>query len=159
MNHPSTAKSNSRKNILWTILIILAVFVFIRRSAFEELYYNATGYQFPESKIPWRDDFEETLAEAKEKGKPVLLVFGATWCPPCKTMKRNVWPDDEVTNAVEQGYVPMYVDVDEEKHSQLSSRYQILGIPAVLVLNAEGEVLQKRNTMSRSETLAFLTSK
>jgi hypothetical protein len=52
----------------------------------------------------------------------------------------------------------MYVDVDEEKHSQLSARYRVLGIPAVLVLNAEGEVLKKGNSMSRSETLAFLAS-
>lgn len=146
-------------NVLWTVLIVLAVFVLLRRSAFEELFYNAIGYKFPESKIPWRGDFDAALAEAKEKGKPVLLVFGATWCPPCKTMKRNVWPDEEVTKAVEQGFVPMYVDVDEEKHSQLSARYRILGIPAVLVLNAEGEILQQRNTMSRSETLQFLTSK
>jgi len=159
MNQSKPSAKQSRMNILWTVLIVLAVIVFLRRSAFEELYYNAIGYKFPESKIPWRGDFEETLAEAKEKGKPVLLVFGATWCPPCKTMKRNVWPDEEVTKAVEQGFVPMYVDVDEEKHSQLSARYRILGIPAVLVLNAEGEVLQKRNTMSRSETLAFLTAK
>jgi thiol:disulfide interchange protein len=158
MKNQDQVGKQSRMNILWTILIILAVFVFIRRSAFEELYYSATGYQFPESKIPWRGDFDETLAEAKEKGKPVLLVFGATWCPPCKTMKRNVWPDEEVTKAVEQGYVPIYVDVDEEKHSQLSSRYRVLGIPAVLVLNAEGEVLKKGNSMSRSETLAFLAS-
>jgi thiol:disulfide interchange protein len=159
MNQSKPSAKQSRMNILWTVLIVLAVIVFLRRSAFEELYYNAIGYKFPESKIAWRGDFEETLSEAKEKGKPVLLVFGATWCPPCKTMKRNVWPDEEVTQAVEQGYVPMYVDIDEEKHSQLSARYRILGIPAVLVLNAEGEVLQKRNTMSRSETLAFLTAK
>jgi protein disulfide-isomerase len=158
MNHPSTSAKQSRKNILWTILIVLAVFVFMRPSAFQELYYNATGYQFPESKIPWRGDFDATLAEAKEKGKRVLLVFGATWCPPCKTMKRNVWPDEEVTKAVEQGYVPMYIDTEEEKHSQLSTRYRVLGIPAVLVLNAEGEVLKKGNSMSRSETLAFLAS-
>jgi thioredoxin 1 len=158
MKNQDQVGKQSRMNILWTVLIILAVFVLLRRSAFEELYYNAIGYKFPESKIPWRGDFDATLAEAKEKGKPVLLVFGATWCPPCKTMKRNVWPDEEVTKAVEQGFVPMYVDVDEEKHSQLSARYGVLGIPAVLVLNAQGEVLKKGNSMSCSETLAFLAS-
>ncbi len=158
MKNQDQVGKQSRMNILWTVLIILAVFVLLRRSAFEELFYNAIGYKFPESKIPWREDFDTSLAEAKEKGKPVLLVFGATWCPPCKTMKRNVWHDEEVTKAVEHGFVPMYVDVDEEKHSQLSARYRVLGIPAVLVLNAEGEVLQQRNSMSRSETLAFLTS-
>jgi acetyl esterase/lipase len=73
-------------------------------------------------------------------------------------MKRNVRPDEAVTQAVEQGFVPMYVDVDEEKHSQLSERYRVLGIPPVLVLNAEGEVLRNGNSMSRSETLAFLAS-
>jgi len=158
MNQSNSSAKQSRMNILWTVLIVLAVFVLLRRSAFEELYYNAIGYKFPESKIPWRGDFDAALAEAKEKGKPVLLVFGATWCPPCKTMKRNVWPDEEVTKAVEQGFVPMYVDVDEEKHSQLSERYRVLGIPPVLVLNAEGEVLRNGNSMSRSETLAFLAS-
>jgi thiol:disulfide interchange protein len=142
----------------WLVLLFTAAFLFFQWSTVEDVYYRLSGSQPPESKIPWRQDFTAALAESKQVGKPALLVFGATWCPPCKRMKRQVWPDEQVTEAVEAGFVPMYIDVDDPTHAEVVARYQVRGIPTVLVVDSTGEIINKGSTMSRSETLAFLAA-
>jgi thiol:disulfide interchange protein len=122
-------------------------------------YYRTAGVAAPQSKIAWRDSFAAAKVEAKAKGKPILLVFGASWCPPCNTMKHEVWPDAAVAKVVGQGFVPLYVDVDESADAGLASQYGIRGIPAVLVVDAEGNVLRQSAYMSRTQALQFLEAK
>ena len=122
------------------------------------LLYRASGVDAPTSIIDWREGFDTALDEVKTGGKPLLLVFSASWCPPCIVMKHDVWPDAEVSDAVNRGYVPLHVDVDNPANSALAARYGIRGIPAVLIVDAQGKVLRQASFMSRAKTLAFLNA-
>jgi thiol:disulfide interchange protein len=143
----------------WTIaLLVLAVAVF-QSASLKELYYSLAGVKFPESTIEWRHDLDTALTEAQAQQRPVLLVFGATWCPPCKKMKREVWPDAKVAEAVATGFVPVYVDVDDQAQAKVTAEYRVNSIPAVLVLDSTGTVNRQSSSMSISQTLAFLKAK
>ena len=97
-------------------------------------------------------------AEAKASDKPVLLVFSAAWCPPCNAMKHDVWPDAAVSRVVNSDFVPVYVDVDNPASAAVARRYGISGIPAVLVVDANGDVIRRESYMSRSTALDFLAT-
>jgi thiol:disulfide interchange protein len=122
------------------------------------LAYRVSGIEAPASSIAWRGDFEAARAEAKASDKPVLLVFSATWCPPCNAMKHDVWPDAAVSQIVNSDFVPLYVDVDNPASVSIARRYGISGIPAVLVVDASGDVLRQESYMSRSTALDFLSA-
>jgi len=36
--------------------------------------------------------YDEAYRETNEKGIPMMVMVGTDWCPPCKTMKKNILP-------------------------------------------------------------------
>ncbi len=134
-------------------LVVLGLVAVLRWGSIKELF---VGDQFPPTAFEWEHDWKTAEAAAQEQNKPMLVVFSASWCPPCKAMKREVWPNKLVGEAVMAGYVPLYVDVDEEVHAQKVAKYQVSGIPLVAILDAEGKVKRQANYMSAEETLQFL---
>lgn len=149
-------KSSPLSAILWPIGLFVVLMLYIQWPEVQDLYYRVSGTEPPKGAIAWRDDFDAALAEAGSSDKPVLLVFSATWCGPCNNMKRNVWSDDEVGKSVAARFVPVHIDVDDPQPAEIANRYSVRTIPAIFVLDADGEVLARGSYMSRSETLAFL---
>jgi thioredoxin 1 len=143
----------------WTIALLVLGLAVFQSSSLKELYYSLAGVKFPESTIEWRHDLDTALTEAQAQQRPILLVFGATWCPPCKTMKREVWPNAKVAEAVAADFVPVYVDVDDQAQSKVTAHYRVSSIPAVFVLDSNGTVTHERSSMSVSQTLEFLSAK
>lgn len=151
---PSATKPRSREWMIWAIVI--AVSAILLWPTIKEKALDIAGIEPPESKIAWKETLAAAMDESKSAGKPILAVFSASWCPPCKMMKRDVWPDEKVTAAVESKFVAVHLDVDESDGRQASEKYQVDSIPRILVLDAKGNVLASASTMTRDGTLAFL---
>ncbi len=141
------------------VAVFLGAILFLQWPLLKGLFYRASGIDAPISTIAWRNDFDSATAEARASDKPLLVVFSASWCPPCIVMKHDVWPDTQVSEAVKNGFVPLHIDVDDPRHADVAARYDIQGIPAVLIVDADGRVLRHKSFMSRSETLKFLDAK
>ena len=123
------------------------------------LYYKNFAPAVPAGQeLPWNTDLQAAIAESQKTGKPLLVDFSASWCPPCQVMKHEVWTDAAVKRTVEEKFVPVYLDVDQPETRESAQRYSISSIPAVLVLDANGQVLRQASFMNASQTLEFLQS-
>src|SRR5688572_19922826 len=90
------------------------------------------------SAIAWREgDVDDALAEAKELGKPVILYWGAAWCPPCNQMKATLFKDPGFI-AETENFVPVYLDGDTEGAQRWGERFGVSGYPTVIVLQPDG---------------------
>ncbi len=153
-NNPDYQPPKPSRGLFWPIVLFVLMVGALQWPKIKEMVY---GSHEPEAAFKWEPNLAAAKLQAEETGKPMLLVFSASWCPPCKTMKRQVWPDAEVGRVVQADYVPLYVDVDLPEHADLVERYQINGIPSVFLVNKEGDILRKANFMSRDEALSFLS--
>jgi len=87
--------------------------------------------------IAWFDgSVEQAFDAAKRERRPVLLYWGAQWCPFCHTLKSKVFsrPDFTAKTAL---FVPVYLDGDDAGAQKWAEQFGIQGYPTLIVLDAE----------------------
>jgi len=104
------------------------------------------------------NSYESNLSLAKSKEKNVLLFFTATWCGPCKQMKKEVIPDVDVSKVLNEKFILYYCDVDTKEGQELKVRYDVLnGIPEFIIVNGSEEIVNRRKGgMDKDTFLQFL---
>jgi thiol:disulfide interchange protein DsbD len=60
-------------------------------------------------------DYEEGMAAAKAKGKPVLIDFTGFGCVNCRKMEASVWTDPTVADLLTKDYVLISLYVDDKQ--------------------------------------------
>jgi protein disulfide-isomerase len=87
--------------------------------------------------IAWFDgSLEGAFIVAKRENRPVLLYWGAEWCPFCHTMKSTVFPRPDFI-AKSHLFLPVYLDGDDEGAQKWGEEFGIQGYPTLIVLDAE----------------------
>jgi thioredoxin 1 len=69
--------------------------------------------------------FEATVVKAET---PVLVDFGADWCPPCHRLDPVL---DELAQELDGQLVISKLDVDENPHAAM--HYGVMGLPTLLL--------------------------
>ena len=90
-------------------------------------------------------DFESNPQEWVYKGnEPCIIDFYADWCKPCKMVAPIM---EELANTY-NGKIKIY-KIDTQAERDLSSIFQITGIPAILFVPADGQPMKQTGAMSK----------
>ena len=104
--------------------------------------------------ITWYDWGEDTFELADALELPVMLYITAPWCEPCHLMEQTTLADQEVVKAINDDFIPIFVDAD--KRPDVDSRYHRGGWPTTAFLSADGEVLESHNFLTPEEMITVL---
>lgn len=105
--------------------------------------------------IQWsQNTLHEALELARERETRVLVKFDAEWCTYCRQLEEEVLSQPE-GRELAGDLVAVRVDFDDPANRALVERYVILGLPTVLVVTPEGNLVGRVDGYdSREEWLA-----
>src|SRR5258706_4632651 len=93
--------------------------------------------------IDWyAGDVGAAFSAARSAHKPILLYWGAIWCPPCQELKSTVFTRPDFI-ARSRLFLPVYLDGDEAGAQKWGEKFHVSGYPTLVVLNAEGRELMR----------------
>ncbi len=86
--------------------------------------------------------WEAALQKAKAEHKPIFLDIYATWCGPCKLLKKNTFSDKSVADYYNAHYINLSFDGENGEGVMLAQKFQITGYPTLIILSPEGTLVK-----------------
>ena len=94
------------------------------------------------------ETFEE---EVISKGKPIIVDFWAEWCGPCKQIGPIL---EEISDEYREKVTIGKLDVDE--NPEIASKYQIRGIPTMMLFNNGTLIDTKVGLSSKNDLIQWI---
>lgn len=94
-----------------------------------------------------------TFQDIIQAETPVLIDFFATWCGPCKTLAPIL---EEVKGELGESVKIVKIDVDQNE--ALAGKYQVRGVPTLLLFKDGKQLWRQSGVPSKSELVSLINS-
>jgi thioredoxin-related protein len=82
-------------------------------------------------------DYTKAFKVAKEKNRPVFILFTTKYCRWCTKLKETTLKEEEIINRLNTEYVVLLLD---KNHSQYPSKYRVTAVPSVYITDKNEEI-------------------
>ena len=108
---------NKTKTLLFLLLVSL------------QISFSQTGILYSETGL------KATLEQGKAENKPVMLWCYASWCPHCKLMKEEVFPNSQVAAYFNKTFICVAQDMEKGDGIELNKELKISSFPTFVFYN------------------------
>lgn len=127
------------KNVLIAIVVLsIIAFLYFRSNPKVDFKKDtADGIHFQ------KGSWQQALDLAKKENKVVFLDIYATWCGPCKQLKKYTFSDKSAGEFFNTNFVNMALDGEQEEGAALAQKFGIEAYPTLMFVTPEGELITK----------------
>jgi thioredoxin 1 len=126
-----------RKTFIYTAIVVVLVAAItlsvLTRSEATPAKVDSKGITFIEQ------DWDKALTQAKAQKKLVFIDIYATWCGPCKMLKKNTFTDAKVGEFFNKNFVNVSIDGEKGVGPSLAQKYGITAYPSLIVTDGDGK--------------------
>ncbi|MCF8325678.1 MAG: thioredoxin family protein [Leadbetterella sp.] len=127
------------KNVLIAIVVLgIIAFLYFRSNPkvdFKEDTVDGIHFQ--------KGNWQQALDLAKKENKVVFLDIYATWCGPCKQLKKYTFADKSAGDFFNTNFVNIALDGEQEEGAVLARKFGIEAYPTLMFVTPEGELITK----------------
>jgi len=102
------------------------------------VFFALPKFTFGQEELVMHKRFKKANKIAKQENKPLIILFSATWCPPCQKMKRELLKDPAFVEMANEHFVFAYLDVDRNRMT--SSQFKARSLPTMVFMKDEIEI-------------------
>jgi thioredoxin 1 len=97
--------------------------------------------------------FADVCKKAKKEKKNIFFDAYASWCGPCKLLKRDVFTTKTAGDFFNKHFVNVAMDMEKGEGAALAPAFQITAYPTLLILNYKGEIIGRTMGYQSAEKL------
>lgn len=104
--------------------------------------------------LPTQTNYQIARRFAIANKKQLLIDIGADWCSLCKKLDRRLFHNAQLIDLLSENFVILKVnatDPQSEPYASLNQKYNIIGVPTILILEPKTEHLIMRHTSNLLE--------
>jgi thioredoxin-related protein len=103
-------------------------------------------------KVSWFTALKPAHQQAISRQKPLLIIFGASWCGFCHKLEKETLGDKKLAQFVMREFVPVKLDFDKDDKAAKVLEVEVL--PATVIINTEAELLARSNGFHEADKYA-----
>lgn len=89
--------------------------------------------------IDWQSSLQGAHKLATQQNKPLLIIFGAEWCGPCKKLEKTTLSNPQLAKYINSTFVSVHLDVDKEE--KVAKILEVTNIPCTIILSPNADLL------------------
>ncbi|GAB4039568.1 DUF255 domain-containing protein [Spirosoma gilvum] len=91
----------------------------------------------------FKGSWQQALAEAKRQNKPVFVDVYTSWCPPCKRMAKEAFPNPKIGSKFNVHFINYQVDAEKGEGIDIAKLYAVASYPTALYITPDGALIHR----------------
>ncbi len=88
-------------------------------------------------KLKWQKSLKAAQKLAIQQDKPMMIVFGASWCTYCHKLEKETLSDRQTVAFIEREFIPVHLDYDKDRKVAKILEAEQLPCTVILAPNAD----------------------